>query len=258
VSDILVAFVIFCLLAGAALAALLSHHRLPPQFRSDETANVVAKVAGLFVVTTSLLLGLMLNSARTTFETTDRNIHALATSLIILDRTLRRYGPEMAETRKNLKEYTEYTARKTWLSDRVLADRTAEALLDVTGESIGRVLSQNPAQTTLWQDINAQYYAIVRLRWAILEQSDGSVPAPLIAMMIAWLVLIFANFGYRAPANSMVIGTLVLSAAMIAFSIYLILNLDRPFEGLIPMVIGIDRREPISAFRLIGWWRARR
>jgi ABC-type sulfate transport system permease component len=100
VSDILVAFVIFCLLAGAALAALLSHHRLPPQFRSDETANVVAKVAGLFVVTTSLLLGLMLNSARTTFETTDRNIHALATSLIILDRTLRRYGPEMAETRR--------------------------------------------------------------------------------------------------------------------------------------------------------------
>jgi hypothetical protein len=51
-------------------------------------------VANLFVVMTSLVLGLMLNSAKNTFETNNRDIRTLATELILLDRTLRALSPE--------------------------------------------------------------------------------------------------------------------------------------------------------------------
>ena len=43
---------------------------------------------------TSLVLGLLLNSAKNTLKSTDRNVHAFATELILMDRTLRQYGPE--------------------------------------------------------------------------------------------------------------------------------------------------------------------
>jgi hypothetical protein len=50
-------------------------------------------------------------------------------------------------------------------------------------------------------------------------------------MLTAWLVLIFASFGYRAPRNAVVTLTLVASAALISGSIYLILDMDVPFSG---------------------------
>jgi hypothetical protein len=56
---------------------------------------------------TSLILGLMMNTAKNTLETNDQNIHALATQLILLDRTLRALGPESDQARRYLVEYLE-------------------------------------------------------------------------------------------------------------------------------------------------------
>lgn len=64
-----------------------------------------------------------------------------------------------------------------------------------------------------------------------MEQAEGSIPAPLLVMLVAWLILIFGSFEYRAPQNLVVVATLVLSAALIASTLYLILDLDGPFSG---------------------------
>jgi hypothetical protein len=233
VQDVLIALVIFGLLAGAGLGALFLHARVASHYRSDETANVVRQVASLFVMATSLVLGLMLNSARTTFDTTDHNIHVMATNLILFDRALAHYGPEMAETRGHLRSYVDRATHGKKPTDTSLADRTSESLLDAIGTSLARVRSQDPIHADTLRDIGMQYQAIVQLRWVILEQSDGSLPMPLIGLVTAWLIFIFASFGYRAPTNAVVGGTLVLAAALMGCSIYLILTLDRPFEGLI-------------------------
>jgi len=50
-------------------------------------------VANLFVVMTSLVLGLMMNSTKDTFETNNRDIRTLATDLILLDRIMRARKP---------------------------------------------------------------------------------------------------------------------------------------------------------------------
>ncbi|WP_457151983.1 bestrophin-like domain, partial [Mesorhizobium sp. P5_C1] len=72
---------------------------------------------------------------------------------------------------------------------------------------------------------------VVELRWILIEQSEGTIPAPLIAMLVAWLVLIFASFGFRAPRNAITVSTFVVSAVLIAGAIYLILDMDIPFSG---------------------------
>ncbi|WP_246686812.1 hypothetical protein [Mesorhizobium sp. B2-4-19] len=52
-------------------------------------------------------------------------------------------------------------------------------------------------------------------------------------MLHAWLALIFASFGFRAPKNAITLATYVVSAALIAGAIYLILDMDVPFPGTI-------------------------
>lgn len=50
-------------------------------------------------------------------------------------------------------------------------------------------------------------------------------------MLVAWLTLIFASFGYRAPRNPIVIGMFIISSLLIAASVYLVLDMDEPFHG---------------------------
>jgi len=70
-------------------------------------------------------------------------------------------------------------------------------------------------------------------RSLLLEQSAGAIPMPFLFVMIVWLVLIFASFGLFAPANSTVFCVLLACALSVAGAIFLILELDRPFQGLI-------------------------
>jgi hypothetical protein len=50
-------------------------------------------------------------------------------------------------------------------------------------------------------------------------------------MLVAWLTLIFASFGYGAPRNAFVGITLVISALLISASLYLILDMESAFSG---------------------------
>ena len=91
---------------GAALLRLYSR-RLPSEHLQDDTSSLVRLVANLFVVMTSLALGLMMNSAKNTLETNNRNLRTLATDLILLDRTIRGLGPEAENTRRYLVKYVQ-------------------------------------------------------------------------------------------------------------------------------------------------------
>ncbi|WP_348642933.1 hypothetical protein [Mesorhizobium sp. B2-8-9] len=89
--EMLVGAAIFACLAGASLVSLMVHERFPAHHLQDDTSAVVRLAANLFVVMSSLMLGLMINSAKNTFEAINGNVHTFATDLILLDRTLRHY-----------------------------------------------------------------------------------------------------------------------------------------------------------------------
>ncbi|MDD0977706.1 hypothetical protein [Pseudomonas fontis] len=86
---------------------------------------------------------------------------------------------------------------------------------------------------TMLSDLRQQYHSIIEQRWRIVEQSEGAIPGLLIGMLVAWMTLIFASFGYRAPRNSMVVGMFTVSALLLAASVFLVLDMDMPFSGVI-------------------------
>jgi hypothetical protein len=66
---------------------------------------------------------------------------------------------------------------------------------------------------------------------AIVEHTEGTVPTPIIAMLVAWLVLIFTSYSHRGPQSNVAVITFVLAALLISNSLYLILGMDIPFSG---------------------------
>ena len=146
-SDLLISLAFFVCLAASALLTLYAYPKLTERHRDDRTRDVVRQCAGIFVVMTSPgNSGLMVNSAKNTFESVDKNVHAYATELILLDRTLRQYGPETAAARGRLLAYVKQAAARMAQSDPVLGSRTAEALLDDVSEGIGRSSPPTPSR----------------------------------------------------------------------------------------------------------------
>ncbi len=239
-----VAILVFFLLSGAGLASLLLHRKLPDRYRQDDTAAIIRMVANVFVVVTSLVLGLMVNSAKNTFETADRDVHAIATEIILLDKLLRRFGEVGDEARRDLLGYVKQASAVARTKANGLADSSqrGEDLLDRAGESLRAITPTGGAQMALWEQALTKYQAVFDLRWKLVQQADGTIPSALLAMVVLWLALIFGSFGYRAPANFIVVLSILLAAALMAATIYLIVDMDVPFGG--PMSVShgpIDR-----------------
>jgi hypothetical protein len=231
--EILIASFVFVCLTGASLGVLLSHEKLPARHRQDDTQNSVRLIANIFVVMTSLVLGLMINSAKARFEGINRDVHAFATDLILLDRTLLLYGPQANDTRERLLAYVQRASDGHWTTDDLVrtSDEASEQSLNDVGNSIRALKPANDAQLSSFNDAREQYGKVLELRWALVEQAEGSIPIPLLGMVIAWLVLVFASFGYRAPRNLIVVTSFVSASALISCALYLIVDMDEPFKG---------------------------
>jgi hypothetical protein len=74
---------------------------------------------------------------------------------------------------------------------------------------------------------------LAQTRLLLFEQAGGSIPAPLLAILVAWLTAVFASFGLFAPRNATVIAALLVAALSVAAAIFLMDELDGPFAGLL-------------------------
>ena len=71
-----------------------------------------------------------------------------------------------------------------------------------------------------------------QMRWLEFEQANSSISAPMLYILTLWLAILFVSFGLFSPPNSTVVASLLLAALSVSGAIYLILELNTPFSGL--------------------------
>jgi len=74
---------------------------------------------------------------------------------------------------------------------------------------------------------------LAQLRWLSLEQSRGAIPTILLIVLIFWFAVLFVTFGLLTPSNVTVITVMLLCALSVAGGVLLVLEMNRPLEGLI-------------------------
>jgi hypothetical protein len=219
-----VALLAFLSMIGAAFLGLFIGKTRPAERLQDNTSTVVELLAGLFVVMTSLVLGFMINSAKDTSAANDRNIHTLATDIILLDRTMQGLGQEAEDTRRHLVEYVQTALKETNILE---AEPQAEVLLSAVGNSLRAIRVSDQQKVALWNDALLLYRQVIQQRWVTVDAAGGTIPTPLIIMLILWLTVIFASFGYLTPHNTVVTALIFLVAALlISGTLYLTLYMN--------------------------------
>jgi len=224
-----------CVYSGALLGMGL-RNVLPAHHLTDASKDVVKLGIGLIATTAALVLGLLIASAKTAFDTQNTEVRQAAASVLLLDRTLAHYGPETKETRDLIKRLIAYRLALTWPeagapAETLDATETTAPVEDV--EARIRDLSP-PNDSHRWLQSRALQLIsdLEQTRWLLFGGAGNTIPVPFLAVLVFWVAVIFLSFGLYAPPNGTLVVALLVAALSISAAIYLIVELDHPFEGL--------------------------
>jgi len=228
-----IALLAFAGILGAVFLGMRLRPALPEHHLSPETKDTVRLGIGLIATMTALLLGLLIASAKGSYDTQRSEVIQMAAKIGFLDRVLAIYGPETAETRALLRESTEGLIQKVWRESQEPEGDPAISTAEALYGSIHKLAPQNDEQRALKAEALASVADISRTRWLLFAQADTSIVTPLLVMVIIWLAIIFLSFGLFAPLNKTVIITMLIVALSVSSALFLILELDQPFNGVI-------------------------
>jgi hypothetical protein len=242
------------IVAGAVfaggVAGLMLCPRLPRHHQTSETRDIVRLGIGMLSVLASLVLGLLIARAKETFDTADERIRSYSADLILLDRSLRNYGPDTDAARGLLHEYTVAALETTWPGTKPavrgpLENAQQGALLEQILQTVLSLKPSDDNQRWLRQQALEVVSRLMETRWALLVGQIGTLSPILLGVVTLWVAVIFASFGLNAPRNGTVVVAFLVCATSIGGAIFVIREMDRPFDGII-MISGDPMRNALA------------
>src|SRR5262245_16880763 len=101
------AIVVACVFGGA-LGGMVLRTVVPEHHLTKETEDAVKLGMGMVATLAALVLGLLVASAKSSFDTKDAELKRFAANIILLDRQLAHYGPDASEAHDLLRRYTAF------------------------------------------------------------------------------------------------------------------------------------------------------
>jgi hypothetical protein len=233
-NSLAVSGVAFVCVFGGSLLGFFLRPRLNENHLSAESKELVKMGVGLIATMTALVLGLLVASAKGSFDTQRGEIAQLSANAILLDRVLAHYGPEAKEPRAILHASVERMIGQFWPTEASVASKMQPAIAgEVLYDKIQDLTPEKDAQRSLQAQALRITVDMGQTRWLLYAQKSSAISMPFLVVVIFWLALIFTSFGLYAPRNAVTFLTLLLCAFSVSAALFLVLELDRPFEGMI-------------------------
>lgn len=229
--------VLLCIF-GASIAGLFLRPLFPDGHLTAETKDVVKLVIGIVGTMTGMVLGLLVASAKSSFDAQRDGVAQLAANLIVLDRALAHYGPETQPARDGVQKSLNDMIGRLWPEEPSLLSQSAAEPLDKIryDDVYDRILFLEPktdAQRTIKDLALEIVHSTTQLRWLLYSQRSNTLPQVFLILMVGWLAITFASYGLFAPRHATTLAVLLLGSFVVSSAVFLILELDQPIGGII-------------------------
>lgn len=234
-NSILVGSIVFAGTFGASLLALAVRRLLPEHHLKSDTKDTVQLAMGLVATMTALVLGLLVASSKGSYDDQRNEVITMASKIAFLDRSLTLYGPDAAAARDAFHRSVEVMVARQWSESPTEPARmdAQSAVTEQAYHAFHALAPKSDAQGAIKAHALDAAKDLGLSNWLLCERSGSSVSPALLVIVSCWLAILFFSFGLFAPRNATAVTALLVAALSAAGAIFLILELDRPFNGLL-------------------------
>jgi hypothetical protein len=222
------------ILIGAAVGMAL-RRTLPADLLEGGSKEAIRLGAGFLSTLAALVIGLMIASAKNTYDNQNTNIRQLGTNAVLVDQMLTKYGAEAKVARTLLRETIPSATARIW-RESIAGNGGGSFVVSSTGErfynAIENLKPANAEQTSLKARIIQLTTEMGRTRLLVFTQGEDAIPIPFFIVLVFWLVVIFASFSLFAEPGPIVVASTLLFAISVSSALFLIVDLSHPFDGL--------------------------
>jgi hypothetical protein len=232
-----ISVVAFASMFGAAIAGMLLRSLLPERYLSTESKEVIRLGAALIATMSAMLLGLLISSTRGAYEEKRNQVIRMTADLIELDILLRDFGAAGRPVRQAMRDAVAPMIDGIWRGHAGAPRPDADAVPDAGTEQILAGIEQLPTLTdgqgARRERAIALGLELAQIQFILFSQPANAISTPFITIVVLWLTFVFGTFTLSAPPNFLIGVVLMVAALSAASAIFLILDLDRPFGGML-------------------------
>jgi len=222
---------------GGALLGLLLQGLIPEHHLRDTSKDTVKVAAGMIATLSALVLGLLVSSAKSSFDTTSNAMIQNGAKIILLDRVLATYGPETKDAREQLRRALADGVEMFWPEEKTVGSGMTAFERANAMEMIQAKLRDLTPATDPQRKLQSQAEQItgdlLQARWLLIEQAQSALPLLFLVVLLFWLTMLHLSFGLFVPRNPTVITVLLISALSVSAAIFIILEMNHPLQGII-------------------------
>ena len=233
-----VALIVFLCAFGAALAGAALRSLLPPFHLDSDSRDVLKLVMGLIATLSALVLGLLIAGAQSSYNTQAGALQKMAANIVELDHLLAAYGPETAAPRRQVRQVVVGMHDRFW-TDGGLRREAIKGARDkqLRGfyEQLAGLSPRNDAQRFALSRVMQLADDLNFARLLLYEESIGSLSTPFLAVLVFWICALFLGLGLLARFHATLAAVLFVGSVSVAIAIFLILELNDPYRGIIKL-----------------------
>ena len=234
-SSLTVSLISAVCICGGVLIGLILRRLLPEYHLRDESKDTVKLGAGMIATVSALVLGLLVASAKSTFDTTEAEMTQRSAKILLLDRILADYGPETRAAREQLRKVVATMIETIWPDEKSAASgltayEQMHGMEDVQ-MTLLKITPTTEAQRQMYTTAQNLIDQLRESRWLLIEQGQKVIPLPFLVILLFWVTMLHISFGLFAPRNATVITVLLISALSVSGAIFIILDMTHPLQG---------------------------
>ncbi|WP_158932615.1 hypothetical protein [Acidisphaera sp. S103] len=239
------------LLCGSSVVGFWLRRALSDRHFNRDTLDSMRLVITMLVTFAALVLGLLTAGVKARFDNQSDVMRGYAVQLIELNQRLREFGPDADAARTLLRAYTAAAIVDTWPDEpmppgryptNLACDRSIPTECRQLGDmlsDLARMIDMLPSGDLFHEHVSAALRSrmtnTLETRWTLIETAHSTVSWPFLGLLVFWLMLVFAMFGLSAPRNRVVYATILCCGLSVASSLYIILDFDTPYHGLLAL-----------------------
>ena len=182
----------------------------------------------------ALVLGLLIASAKSSYDTKSTQIKQITANIIQLDLDLERYGADAQNVRIALRSAIPQVIDRIWNEGNRVKFSPFAATVEAAEfvKKLQQLQPNNDSQRALLAQVLSAAANVEQARLSLFTQSHDAIPTPFLVILIFWLAIIFTSFGLFVRPSRIAIVTFFVGGLSVASAIFLILEMGQPFTGM--------------------------